>query len=188
MSNEIIVGNLQKRPPIPPHSKIPNRTIPTRSSTPTPSPIPLHLLLPNSRFGFKPPSRPSSPVSSSLKESRSESSNNNNKSAIYKRSHGQQQRLEQEQQASSSSSSSSLNKSLLPQSPFLSRPPISVAELAAKFLEENVRNCIKPRIFPVHFSFSFSHFITSSCSIIFHDISSISWGSCLPNKSCLVYS
>lgn len=89
----------------------------------------------------------------------------------------QVQNPQQQQQSSPSimvSNPSSLNKSLqlLPPSSLLlssssssqslSRPRISslsVAELATRFLEENVRNyCIKPRIFPVFPFLSFYYF------------------------------
>jgi hypothetical protein len=45
----------------------------------------------------------------------------------------------------------------------------AVAELAARFLEENVRKCIKPRIFPVRFPLLYCNG-RLSCTIIFHDI------------------
>jgi len=47
---------------------------------------------------------------------------------------------------------------------------ISVAELATRFLEENVRKCIKPRIFPVRFPPCRVLYCMLSCTIIFHDI------------------
>lgn len=106
--------------------------------------------------------------------------NNKNKSVIYKKSQDQQQRIQKEkrnncsnghQLASFEPPATSTEESLPNPSTFsghkslelepsqsqsLSRARIgslSVAELATRFLEENVRNCIKPRIFPVCFPF-----------------------------------
>lgn len=86
------------------------------------------------------------------------------KTAVYKRTH-EQEREEKHSNLDVSNASHSFKKPV----PVI-QSSISVAELATRFLEENVRNCTKPRIFPRIFPVCFP-FLSFYYSFMQHNFS-----------------